>query len=742
MNNVLRKSLFRGFWLLGIGAALLAPTSSVQAGGPLGLGVGGAVPNAGERLFADAMKTSRGPWRSISDLSVEVAEDGTNSPLSDAQIVVWDGVGEIAGTYRLVFKGKATVSNSRGAAFSGGYTENGVNYTGTYNSTTNTTTATVTLTEPSGTPAFVLSFRNTRRNGALALGASGNGGISDVRFMRPNALGSATPYAETTTFTSQIKTGLSKVSVLRVMDLTNTNANETVNWADRTLPAGRQFRFFNGYKAGAAWEYAVQLANETNRDLWICIPAMASGNSPTQTGSYIYKLAQLIRNGSDGVQPYANGYTGTKTYPGLASGRKLYVEFSNEVWNPGTPFTQNRQNKSAALAEVAAGNSPLAYDGTTSSEEFRLARRRVGKRIKEISDIFRAVWGDAAMPPNANATVRPVLMWQYGNSSQTASDPLTFLHEFYGNGNGQTNVSTPRDVNYYLWAGGGAFYSTLNDISGPTIDDWYASGLNESGRFPSTVRLDVAWARAYGLKTNLYEGGFQVGGDPFGVATSYTAQQLEANRDPRARGLENRTLRLVEEAGVDLTVIFNAAGDSPFGRLNPSSYSNATNTGLNAPKVLAINDTNARAPYAITYGKALASPLNINAATQNDALLTEYRTGRARIQIGSNPVATVIYVLRNTGAGASYNLSVTAKNAAAGGKIQAYCEGKKVGAPFSVPGGNLATTISVGGIWMKPGLNVLRFDPVVNGSGITYAGEITTISLSAASTTTASGSGS
>ena len=48
----------------------------------------------------------------------------------------------------------------------------------------------------------------------------------------------------------------------------------------------------------AVWENEVMLANETGKDLYITIPINASAD-------YVSKLANLIRFGSDGVNPYS-----------------------------------------------------------------------------------------------------------------------------------------------------------------------------------------------------------------------------------------------------------------------------------------------------------------------------------------------------------------------------------------------------------------------------------------------------
>ena len=83
----------------------------------------------------------------------------------------------------------------------------------------------------------------------------------------------------------------------------------------------------------------MQLANTLHTNVWISVPAHA-------TDDYVRQLATLLKNG-------------------LASDLKIYLEYSNEVWN--TSFEQNRYNRSAAGAEVVAAaqagkSSDLNYD--------------------------------------------------------------------------------------------------------------------------------------------------------------------------------------------------------------------------------------------------------------------------------------------------------------------------------------------------------------------------------------------
>jgi len=76
-----------------------------------------------------------------------------------------------------------------------------------------------------------------------------------------------------------------------------------------------------GYKSnsGIAYEYLIDLCNELDRDLWIQTPHDASVD-------YVRRLAQLVA-GADG-------------HPGLEAGLRVWIELSNEIWNPVLYYMQ------------------------------------------------------------------------------------------------------------------------------------------------------------------------------------------------------------------------------------------------------------------------------------------------------------------------------------------------------------------------------------------------------------------
>jgi hypothetical protein len=139
------------------------------------------------------------------------------------------------------------------------------------------------------------------------------------------------------------------------------------SWNSRKVPADAAAEPIEtlNKKDGWPWEYAVQLCNEANMDLWINIPVSVDDD-------YIRHLAQLI-------------------HASLKPELKIYLEHSNEIWNFG--FLQYAWNKAKAKEEVAEGKAQFNLDNVKDEEIW--AQRRHAQRIKDIVDIFAGEFGKA-----------------------------------------------------------------------------------------------------------------------------------------------------------------------------------------------------------------------------------------------------------------------------------------------------------------------------------------------------------
>ncbi|MGF1485153.1 MAG: hypothetical protein ACFBZ8_12405 [Opitutales bacterium] len=188
-----------------------------------------------------------------------------------------------------------------------------------------------------------------------------------------------------------------EIATIRFMDWNATNASPQMTWSDRRPPnhvfmAGRinsrppANGFSGDRRTGVAWEYMVALSNETNTNMWISLPHMA-------TDTYVRNLANLILFGSDiNGTPYTSPQV-DPYYAPLDPSLKLYIEYSNEIWSNGSNFAQGN------WAQDQANTMGI--------------NRRVfnARRASEIWSIFQEVFG------GTDRLVRVASAWTGANTT-------------------------------------------------------------------------------------------------------------------------------------------------------------------------------------------------------------------------------------------------------------------------------------------------------------------------------------
>jgi hypothetical protein len=614
------------------------------------LGIGLVPPgnNNPLKLFADQVKCAWG--FTAPDLSSAVSTDARGWPLDDAAILAWAGAVDMQGTYRLYFTTQDPGIDARtvtlsflGAAPTPGNMA--------YDVATNTVGYDLALANAG---AFRLIFRNTR------------GGVKNVKLMRPTVTGGTTPYDTSVTFTTQAKNLLGKFQVLRFMHVVNSLSDNMVSeWSERTKPDfAQQVGVYKvgGGNAGTAWEYLVRLCNEVGADMYANIPFLA-------TDAYIDSLANLLKNTLDPQ-------------------RKIYVEYSNELWDGLAAYDAHR-NIDSANAEVARGGSPLNFDGETNT--YYWAWRRAGKRGKEISDIFRRVFGDGAMMTR----VRPLLMTQTGNGQATLSQNMEMMFDYYNNA---AHVSDPKPPNYYFYGAGGAGYYDF-DSTGTTIDNVWSSGLMDTNRYIRNLVLDIQQCATFGLKRIAYEGGFCYEGSNTALlnATWYDDRLTRAVIDHQDAW---------SRYGGDLFVNFSVNGWSP-GDLRAAFFNNIDTLGT--PKMRAVDSLNARPRAALTYGNAVPCSIDGDStALRFYPLGDSWNSGPSR----ARPLDWFSYVVRIDQSG-TYGVTVDATTTA-NGAIDILADGARIGAPGLVPGSQTTPKYTA---YLEPGLHgiIVRVKSVESG---------------------------
>ena len=616
----------------------------LMAAGPLGINL------AGTLGYVDVIKETRA-WTSLT--SAPLASDVHGWPQQDAQIVVLDArVNEwfngpdpnaaqpdIGGTYHLSFQGHATVSTDWLQDFT---VQNQV-----YNAATNTTTADLVV-QHNSYPLLMIDFRNTV-NSASSTGA----GVSNVKLIQPG-------YAADTTqvFTNAMLNDLAPFSALRYLNIDQANNYHSVQdangklipleWSQRKLPSAASQTSGPG-QPGEAWEYMVAMANATNTDMWINIPASASND-------YVTQLASLIKNGDtvDGV-----------TYAGLKPNLKVYLEFSNEVW--GGSYNPYGYNIESAREQVAAGNSPLNNDGATGQGTW--GERNYLAQTMRVTNIFRGVMG--ADPTYAK--IRPVLGWAEGYY-QYYSSTFPWFEKNYG---------APSN---YFYGMGNANYDSPTDYSSVTN---LINSLTNSLTVQATRTMHLsAIAKSYGLHVVAYEGGPDAGSAPDAAGAQVA---LAANRDPRMEALIAQEYTTWYAAGGDLAMVY----DGPYENWTPNNQYSILEVAQAAnptasPKYRGLVDLGKANPPSITAGTMVSAtgatslPINqdtygqtvpvnpgsqpnawlLNVPTAGDYLLTVQTgnsTGIERIAVSMTDMDQVGTF--NLGAQATYSLTTLALHA-------------------------------------------------------------------------------
>ena len=524
-------ALLAGTVMMGsAGAQTAGLTTPINLGGNLE----GVTDWSYSNVFADLVKQSRGFGPPTAPWSGSVALDSNGWPTVDFGVILatWSGMNGIAGTYKL--SGICSTTPTINLLSSPGQIKNEV-----WNPKTGVVTA--DLIYPAGGSQLMLSFTNTK------------GGIRKLQVMRPGC-------KTTDVFTPPFLNHCKRLSTFRFMDFQSTNGSPIRHWSERTLPSSPSYSA--AANSQVPWEVCIALCNKLNRDAWINIPAQADD-------AYVQELAHLVHQ---------------ELNPNL----HVYLEYSNEVWNWG--FSQSTWNLNQAAADVAAGDPDLNYDKVNDKNKW--AARRIAKRIKSISDIFRKVYGNAGW----TNSVRPVLATQIAWPGFWLVDGLTFANDRFG------------PPNNYLYACAGAPYFNLGtaDQSTNLTKQQVIQALTKSVEAQKTdLNMDACatLARFYNLKFVGYEGG----PDTFGP--NNIAAKKAASLDPSIQAVCANYLNVWFGYGFDLMNWFVAGATSYDSQYGTWGMTNDM-TNQTAPKILAFDQVKAQLRAPLTAG--IAVPGNID----------------------------------------------------------------------------------------------------------------------------------
>lgn len=436
-------------------------TTVASAQNPIGGGLEGIADWSRSNAFVDLVKQSRGFGPANEPWSGSVPVDANGWPTGDFGVIlgVWPGMQNVGGTYKLRFYCNTTPTITPVA--SPGTIQNVVR-----NAQTGLVTADYVY--PANGDQMMLKFTGT------------SGGVRHLSVLRPG-----TQAADV--FTQPFLEHLGRFPVLRFMDWTHTNFHPASRWTERKRPEHPSY----AGATGVPWEVCFDLANRLGKDAWINVPHMADDD-------YVRRLAGLAKSR-------------------LAPGLRLYVEYSNEVWN--WSFTQATWNLDQAKIEASSRKrSDLAYDGETNDGVW--AARRVARRTKQIADLFREVYGVS----DFRRRVRPVLGVQVAWPGLWLHEGLKYLNERHG---------PPAN---YLYGVAVAPYFNLgeaNNNNALTVTQVLAAMQASVNAFKTDAALEdcATLTRVHGMTLVAYEGG----PDTFG--SNSVAAKRDASLDPRIQAI-------------------------------------------------------------------------------------------------------------------------------------------------------------------------------------------------------------
>lgn len=205
---------------------------------------------------------------------------------------------------------------------------------------------------------------------------------------------------------------LAPYQVLRFMDwnLTNDSNNPQAHWNTRSQKTAAQ-------KEPIAFEWQIDLCNRTHKDYWLTVPHEA-------TASDWPKLAQLVHDQLD-------------------TSLRVYLEFSNEVWN--SSFAQHAyatsQAQSLGLAGSDAAASYYVYASVRLYEAFEAVFGKGSPRLVKVLS-GQAAWTgpcqahvkaltDTKINPNGTKPdVYAIAPYFSGTSIQALSDSLATVTQW------------------------------------------------------------------------------------------------------------------------------------------------------------------------------------------------------------------------------------------------------------------------------------------------------------------------
>ncbi|MFA6023438.1 MAG: LamG-like jellyroll fold domain-containing protein [Candidatus Pacearchaeota archaeon] len=301
---------------------------------------------------------------------------------------------------------------------------------------------------------------------------------------------------ETQIFYPGFLESLRNVSAIRFMDWqgTNNGINLSGVWENRSTPTSYTQSYL--YRS-VAIEYIINLSNRVHADPWVNIPHNADDN-------YIRQMARMMKNGLD-------------------PDRKVYVEYSNEVWNWMFYQTRYAYNKGIELnlndsAGASAEDKGMRkFIAKRSCDIFNIFEQEFGgsERIVEVISTQAAGWKANELLNYSNHSIYPSL-----NPYGVTTDAIA-LAPYFG-GIGPQVIASGEDENI-----------TIDEIIVRVKNNIYVGSEGFSiGALGYVSDVKIA-ADRWGVKLLAYEGGQHLVASSDDKYVNLTNKFIAANRDPR-----------------------------------------------------------------------------------------------------------------------------------------------------------------------------------------------------------------
>ena len=315
---------------------------------------------------------------------------------------------------------------------------------------------------------------------------------------------------------------------IRFMPWQNTKLTQLAHWKDRATP---QTAFYN-HNAGMPLETMIDLANATQTAPWFSMPHKA-------TDSFMQNFAQTVKRR-------------------LNRHQKVYIEYSNEVWNSMYPATHYASQQGLKL--WPRGKLDIKNPGT---RRLFLALNYNAKRSKEMCRIFKQNLGNRAVCVVSAYGSAPKMGEELmtcplaGGGCYKSFDAYAVAPYF---GDYIARIENRPLVKRWANQGNAGVNQLFREIlNGGLAKDNYQGGAIENA-IEDRVKKNVALARKYKVKLLGYEGGQHLlRVDRPHVIHDPKVYRLfaKANRSPQMGSAYRKYLHAWNRAGGDMLMHFN-----------------------------------------------------------------------------------------------------------------------------------------------------------------------------------------